>query len=111
MIVGPLADRCGNLLALRFALSGVTFAPMLAVAICKLDYQWAYPIVFAFVGLTPVVIRLIMNYTLEVSAKQDHPGYLAAISLVTGLPVLFSPIDSTLIWLFSLSTKKVSLCA
>ena len=97
MIVGPLADRCGNLLALRFALSGVTLAPLLAVAICKLEHQWAYPVVFAFVGLTPVVIRLLMNYTLEVSEKPEHPGYLAAISLVTGLPVLFSPIAGGLV--------------
>ena len=97
MIVGPLADRKGSLLALRCTLAGVASAPMVAIVLDAMHVTWAFPFVFVLVGLTPVVIRLLMNYTLEVSPSEQHPAYLAAVNLVAGAPVLLSPIAGALV--------------
>lgn len=92
MVIGPLADRRGNRIALRLGLAGTTAAPLLAILLAWTETRWAFPIVFVLVGLTPVVLRLFMNYTLEVSSIDQHPSHLAAISVATGLPVLCSPV-------------------
>ncbi|WP_417739374.1 MFS transporter [Rosistilla oblonga] len=97
MVVGPLADRRGNRIALRLGLIGVTAAPLLAIGLVWTEIAWAFPIVFVLVGLTPVLLRLFMNYTLEVAPTDKHPSYLAAISVATGLPVLCSPVVGMMI--------------
>ncbi|WP_197452162.1 MFS transporter [Rosistilla carotiformis] len=112
MVVGPLADRRGNRIALRLGLIGVTAAPLLAIGLVWTEIAWAFPIVFVLVGLTPVLLRLFMNYTLEVAPSDKHPSYLAAISVATGLPVLCSPVVGMMIDRIGFSPvfMMISLC-
>ena len=111
-VAGPLADRRGNRIALRWGLAGISGAPLLAILLAWTETAWAFPIVFVLVGLTPVLLRLFMNYTLEVASIDQHPTYLAAIGVATGLPVLCSPIVGMMIdWIgFSPVFVALSLC-
>ena len=68
--------------------------PALAVAVSHLP-TWGptlYPAVFLFIGLTPVGFRTFSNYTLEISANEDHPKYLGTLGLCFALPLLLSPL-------------------
>ena len=60
----------------------------------------AFPAVFLLVGLTPVILRILHNYTLELVRSEDHPRYLATINLCIAVPVLFSPLAGwSLAWI------------
>ena len=94
LVIGPLADRHGNRLAMRLVLPGIAAMPIAAIA---LSY-WAgwgpalYPIVFLFIGLTPVGFKSLSNYTLEISKHEDHPQYLSMLGLCFAVPLLASPL-------------------
>jgi hypothetical protein len=57
----------------------------------------AFPLVFLFVGLTPVAQKTFNNYTLEITQPEHHPRYLSTLSLSMALPILVSPLISLLI--------------
>ena len=100
IVAGPIADRRGNRIVLRtlIALSGLT--PLLAVALGRISADSAqplFPLVFLLVGLTPVTMRVLVNYTLEISPVADHPRYLSTLGLCLALPVCFSPLVGQLI--------------
>lgn len=87
---GPLADRLGNRMVLRCILVLIMSAPVAAVLI-TLDQQLArnfYFGVFLLVGVTPVTLRIINNFALEMVPPGEHPRYLSAISLCLALPVI-----------------------
>jgi hypothetical protein len=42
-------------------------------------------------------MRIIHNYTLEMSPPEDHPRYLGTISLCMAAPVFFSPMVGVLV--------------
>lgn len=99
MIVGPLADWRGNRLVLRTTLLAVCGAPIIALALSHVGPAggpW-FPLVFLLVGLTPVTMRTLHNYTLEMSSPEDHPRYLSAITLCMATPIFFSPLVGVLI--------------
>ena len=91
LVAGPLADRYGNRRALQVTMAGAALPPLFAVAMllgpvewCD-DYSW---LLFAPIGFTPVTIRLLMNYALEIAPRHDHPKYLSAVGLCLALPVI-----------------------
>jgi hypothetical protein len=92
--VGPLADWRGNRTVLRWTLFALASAPLLAILLSWLGPAGgrAFPAVFLLVGLTPVILRILHNYTLELARNEDHPRYLATINLCIAVPVLFSPL-------------------
>jgi len=99
LVMGPLADWRGNRLVLRIVLLGVCGAPIIAVALSHVGptgRPW-FPLVFLLVGLTPVTMRTLHNYTLEMSSPEDHPRYLSAITLCMAVPIFFSPLAGVLI--------------
>ena len=51
-----------------------------------------YWVVFALVGLSPVTLRSLNNYTLEVCTAEDHPKYLSTLGLCLACPLLLSPL-------------------
>ena len=55
------------------------------------------PLVFLFVGLTPVAQKTFNNYTLEITKPENHPRYLSTLSLSMAAPILASPLISLLI--------------
>lgn len=104
ILMGPLADRFGNRLALRCTVFGCASTPLLAYALATIGpqagQQW-YWIVFATTALTPVTIRLIANYTLEIAVREHHPQYVSTVGLCLAAPVMVgSPLVGYLIGLF-----------
>lgn len=91
IIAGPLADRLGNRAALLFSTFGLTTAPLLVLVSLavprELATQW-YWLVFAPIGFTPVTVRLLINYTLEISPTEDHPKFVSAIGMCLAIPVI-----------------------
>ena len=48
--------------------------------------------VFLFVGLTPVVMRTLHNFTLEIGPPESHPRYLSTLALCVSAPMFLSPL-------------------
>jgi len=102
MLAGPLADKKGNRLAMRVMMLGVVFFPLLALVLAHSPRAVGRPLfslVFFFLGLTPITLGLIYNYTLEISPRKKHPLYLSTLGLCLALPMLLSPLAG---WLVSL---------
>jgi predicted MFS family arabinose efflux permease len=98
-IAGPLADRRGNRLVLRLVTFGSAATPVLAVVLSASPTNgrlWFW-LVFVSIGLTPIMFKVMTNYTLEISAKEDHPRYLSTLSLCIAAPFCFSPLVGWLI--------------
>ena len=91
-LAGPIADRYGNRLVLRFIAGGLALIPLLALLLSKSANCGAtlFSCVFFLVGLSPVLIRVMQHYTLEICDRDDHPQYLAAISLANAAPFFLS---------------------
>lgn len=101
IIAGPLADKLGNRAALLFSTFGLTTAPLLVlVALCvpqEVATRW-YWLVFAPIGFTPVTLRLLVNYTLEICPLEDHPKFVSAIGMCLAMPVIVgSPLTGWLL--------------
>jgi len=99
LVAGPLADWRGNRLVLRLTLLALCGAPIVALGLSHIGpagRPW-FPLVFLLVGLTPVTMRTLHNYTLEMSSPEDHPQYLSAITLSMAAPIFFSPLAGVLI--------------
>ena len=98
LVVGPLADRRGNRLTLRFLIFGSAIAPAFAASLlCMPDeFKWLAAnvcwMIFIFLGITPLVLRILINYTLEICQPAEHPRYLSTVSLCVAVPFLFSPL-------------------
>lgn len=103
LLIGPIADRRGNRLALRVltVIAGIT--PLLAIGLSYLPspmgarLSWT---VFMLLGFTPVSQRIITNYTLEICAREQHAQYLSTVQLSQGMTQLLSPLVGWLMeWL------------
>jgi hypothetical protein len=91
LLAGPLADRCGNRLAIRWTLAGSTLPPVLAVVLGNLPGEAAGPwfwTVFPLLGLTPVTGRLLVNYSLELADPAHQPAYVSTLGLCIAVPVI-----------------------
>lgn len=101
VLAGPLADRRGNRLVLCGLILACTTTPLLAAALAFLGSELggpAYWLVFVPLGLTPVVFRMLNNYTLELADPVDHPRYVSTLSLCLAVPIVcFSPLVGLLI--------------
>ena len=99
LVTGPVADRFGNRLALRIVTLLICAGPLAALAaVYRPDIgRIAFPLVFLFVGLTPVAQKTFNNYTLEITEPEHHPRYLSTLSLCMALPIFASPLVSVLI--------------
>ena len=97
---GWLADRYGNRLVLKLIMVVLCIAPLLALAIAwsdELQSAW-FTIVFGLLGLTPVAMRFLNNYTLEIATRDEHPGYLSTLAFAMAAPpILLSPLIGALI--------------
>jgi hypothetical protein len=99
LLTGPVADRFGNRLALRIVTLLILAGPLAALTAIYVP-AWgrvAFPLVFLFVGLTPVAQKTFNNYTLEITQPENHPRYLSTLSLSMAAPIYASPLVSLLI--------------
>jgi hypothetical protein len=99
LLTGPIADRYGNRLALRIVTLLISAGPLAALAAIFWPAigKTAFPLVFLFVGLTPVAQKTFNNYTLEITQPEHHPRYLSTLSLSMAAPIFASPLVSPLI--------------
>jgi predicted MFS family arabinose efflux permease len=94
LLVGPLADAWGNRLTLRVLVFAAAIGPLLAVVLSQLPGDWGadlFWLVFIALGVTPLIMRIMVNYTLEICAPADHPRYLSTVSLCLVVPLSLSP--------------------
>lgn len=75
--------------------------------------RW-YFLVFVFLGLTPVTMRTILNYTLELTRPEYHARYQSTMTLCFALPFVFSPLlgylirEETYMIAFSLTSTLIA---
>jgi hypothetical protein len=93
LLAGPIADRRGNRLVMQLVMAGVAAMPVVAIGLSHWKAWGAtlYPAVFLLIGLTPVGYKTLSNFTLELSAAEDHPRYLSTLGLCFALPLFLSP--------------------
>ncbi len=99
LLVGPVADRYGNRAVLRLTLPALAAAPLLALGLSLSGSagQTLFPLVFVLVGLTPVILRTMHNFSLELAPAEEHPRYLSTINLCMAVPVFLAPLVGGLI--------------
>ena len=88
--VGWLADRYGNRAALRWVLSLLILAPILALVFSTSESfgRAGFMGVYFLLGLMPVTMRILANYSLEFTNQINQPRYLVTQSVAMGLPVI-----------------------
>jgi len=94
-IAGPIGDYFGQRLALRLLVFGAALVPIAATVLALADVELgrhAFPGVFFLVGMTPVTLKTLNNYTLEVSPPEHHARYLSTMNLVLAAPFFISPL-------------------
>jgi MFS family permease len=104
LLVGRVADRFGNRLALRGLVFAAGAIPLLAIALTYLEPETGrrlYPAVFVSIALVPIGFRVITNYLLEISPPESHAQYLSLSQLFTGAIFLAAPLFGLLIDLAS----------
>jgi hypothetical protein len=108
LLAGPVADWQGNRVVVRTAILICGFVPLLAIALVHVDPEIGrrlYWLVFLPLGLTPVTIRSLSNYTLEICQPSDHPRYLSTLSFCLAAPiVVFAALVG---WLVSLTSFEL----
>jgi predicted MFS family arabinose efflux permease len=100
LLIGPLADRFGNRLALRVLVFAASSIPLFAIWLSGLEPETARSLfvwVFVGIGLTPIGFRVIQNYLLEISPPDDHPRYLSLSQLCTATSFVAAPFFGLLI--------------
>jgi hypothetical protein len=100
LLVGPLADAWGNRLTLRALIFGAAVAPLAAVLFSQLSTPAGgklFWLVFVPLGVTPLVLRILINYTLEICQPADYPRYLSTVNLCLAAPFVLSPAVGALV--------------
>lgn len=90
--VGAVADRLGNRAALRLVMSILIAAPILALFFSNWGVlgRTGFMGVYFLLGLMPVTMRVLANYSLEFTEQENHPRYLVTQSLAMAVPVILS---------------------
>ncbi len=103
LLLGMIADRLGNRFAIRIAVFTASTTPLLVIFLASdmipnaRDWYW---ITFMLLGLTPVIMKTILNYTLELVQPQQHSLYLSTMSVCFAIPFVLSIPVGILIELF-----------
>ncbi len=104
LTMGYLADRRGNKMVLGILMAAAGCVPLLAIGIAALPPSLGrnlYWLVFACIGVAPVLQRIIVNYVLEICPREKHGQYLGTLNLILVLPTLASPLMGLAIDYFS----------
>lgn len=93
--IGRIADRSGNRRALVLQSFVSAATPLLALffAYARPDLgQSYYWIVFGLLGLTPVTLKTLLNYTLEMTPPAEHTHSVATMRMCMGIWLCLSPL-------------------
>jgi len=103
LVLGWVIERRGERLGLRLAVFCNVMAPLAALAIASLSVEegrrWFW-VVFIPLGMTPISLKTMVGYTLEIAPAHDHPRYLSTLSLCLAVPFCFSPLVGWCVDLF-----------
>jgi len=110
LFVGPLADALGNRLTLRTLIFGSAIAPLFAALLAYHGQSWAglFWLVYVPLGIMPLVLGILTNYTLEICDTADHPRYLSTVNLCLAASIVFSPLIGWLVDLVGFATVFLS---
>lgn len=100
LLMGYMADRNGNKIVLGILVAAGGCIPLLAMGIAAMPPpvgRKLYWIVFACIGVAPVLMRIIVNYVLEICPEEKHSQYLGTLNLMLILPTMGSPLVGYLI--------------
>lgn len=91
---GWMADRFGNRIVLQVLMISLCVTPVLGLILSHAGDagRTLFPVVFFLLGLIPITVRFLTNYTLEVTDRNNHPLYLSTLGLFISLPVIASSI-------------------
>ena len=56
-----------------------------------------YWMTFLFLGLVPVTVRTMVNYTLELCEPEKHPQYISILKVCMAKPFILSPLVGLLV--------------
>jgi MFS family permease len=94
-VAGTIADRYGNRLTVRLEIVAGAAAPLLALALASgviaggASWFW---LSYFLLGVTPVLMKTLVNYALELSKQSDHPRYISTLKLCMAIPFVVSPL-------------------
>lgn len=112
MVAGLTADRFGNRLVIRCQLFVSAIAPLLALGLMSRSsdgpHRW-YWLTFCLIGIAPVTIRTLVNFTLELTEPVNHPRYVSTLSVCLAIPFCTSPLVGYCVDLFGFTL--VFMCA
>lgn len=110
LLLGWIVHHYGERLALRLTIFCGALAPLTALAVERMGpsegARW-YWLVFIPLGMTPLSLKTMVGYTLEIAPSHEHPRYLSTLSLCLAVPFCFSPLIGWLVdltgfvWVFS----------
>jgi MFS family permease len=113
LISGVLADRHGNRLVMRLQILASAMIPLLALLLAgpmaSVGKDW-YWVVFLWLGLVPITLKTVFNYTLELADEPQHPRYLSTMRICFAVPFLFSPLAGLWIDMFPESQRFSAVC-
>lgn len=118
LFVGPLADRHGYRLTLRILIFGSAIAPAFLISLTLVPNAMGaklFWLVYVALGITPLVLRALLNYALEICEPAAHPRYQSIVTLGVVVPFLFSPVVGWLVdkvrfeWVFMVAILLVLL--
>lgn len=110
-LLGRVADRRGNRLAVRISISLVAITPLMAVLLANqtlVDGRSWYWVTFALLGMCPLTVRALQNYTLELADESQHSLYLSTMTICMAAPFVFSPLVG---WLVDALPYQWTFCA
>jgi hypothetical protein len=103
LLLGWIVHHRGERLGLRMTIFAGAAAPLTALAVVLLERDqgaaW-YWLVFIPLGMTPLALKTMVGYTLEIAPTHDHPRYLSTLSLCLAVPFCFSPLVGWAVDLF-----------
>lgn len=107
LLTGTIADRFGNRLCVRVCMFLAGLAPLVPLSLAYgiiPGGRHLYWLTFLMLGLTPVTIRCLVNYALELVDESGHTRYVSTLTLTMALPFLFSPLVGWLVDLWGFAT-------
>ena len=110
---GTIADRYGNRLAMRLQIFASAAVPLLALLMAgpwSTIGKTSFWVVFLCLGLTPITLKTIFNYTLELADEPDHPRYLSTMRICFAVPFVLSPLAGLWIDLFPAAHRFTAVC-
>jgi hypothetical protein len=99
-LLGRVADRRGNRLAVRIAVFLSALTPLVALWLASrqgTDSRTWYALTFALLGLCPLTMRTIQNYVLELADESRHSLYLSTMTVCLAAPFVLSPLVGWLV--------------